>query len=143
LQRVERIRATLNEAIEKGSNVKFSSRRQLGKARKDEDEDFGGSFPALDIMSDLTEVDVVGAAPNRDAYQHAPRKRLNRDGVAEWGGPVAPLTCVEHLFTRGVCQVRHNIVHGNKLDLNERDMKLTAGAHFVLESAISETKLLA
>jgi hypothetical protein len=59
LQRVEHIRATLNEAIEKGSNVKFSSRRPLGRARKDEDEDFGGSSPSLDIMSDLSEVDVV------------------------------------------------------------------------------------
>jgi len=27
-----------------------------------------------------------------------PRKRINRDGVAQWGDPVAPLTSVEHLF---------------------------------------------
>jgi hypothetical protein len=60
LQRVERIRATLNDAIEKGSNVRFSSRRHLGKVRKDEEEeDSGGSFPSLDIMSDLAELDVV------------------------------------------------------------------------------------
>jgi hypothetical protein len=72
-----------------------------------------------------------------------PRKRLNRNGVAQWGDPVGPLTSVEHLFTRGVCQVRHNIVHGNKLDLNERDMNLIAGAQFVLEAAISEIQLFA
>jgi len=72
-----------------------------------------------------------------------PRKRLNVDGLAQWGAPVAPLTSVKHLFVHGVCQVRHNIVHGNKLDLNERDLRLIAGAHFVLESAISETRLLA
>ena len=72
-----------------------------------------------------------------------PRKRVNRDGMAQWGDAVAPLTRVEQLFTRGVCQVRHNIVHGNKLDLNERDIKLIAGAHFILKAAISETKLLA
>ena len=44
---------------------------------------------------------------------------------------------------RGVYQVRNNIVHGNKLHLNERDMKLIGGAHFILEAAISETDLLA
>jgi hypothetical protein len=72
-----------------------------------------------------------------------PRKRLNREGVAQWEDPVAPLMSTEHLFMRGVCQIRHNIVHGNKADLNERDMKLIAGAHFVLDSAITETQLLA
>ena len=70
-----------------------------------------------------------------------PRKRLNINGVAQWGEPVTPITCVEHLFTRGVCQVRHNIVHGNKLDLDERDVKLINGAHFVLQAAIAETQL--
>jgi hypothetical protein len=71
-----------------------------------------------------------------------PQICINRDGVAQWDDPVAPLTNVEHLFVRGVCQVRHNIVHGNKPDLKERDMKLIAGEQFVLEAAISETRLL-
>jgi hypothetical protein len=72
-----------------------------------------------------------------------PRRRLNINGSAQWGDPVAPLTCVEHLFTRGVCQVRHNIVHGNKLLLDERDVKLINGAHYVLEAAIGASQLLA
>jgi hypothetical protein len=59
LQRVERIRATLNEAIEKESNVKFTSRRALGRAGRDDDEDFGESFPSLDLMSDLSQVDAM------------------------------------------------------------------------------------
>jgi hypothetical protein len=82
------------------------------------------------------------ASATKALISEPPRKRINRNGVAQWGDPVAPLTSVEHLFVRGVCQVRHNIVHGNKLDLNERDMKLIAGAHFVLDAAISETSLL-
>jgi hypothetical protein len=72
-----------------------------------------------------------------------PRRRINVNGSAQWGEPVAPIACVEHLFTRGVCQVRHNIVHGNKLVLNERDMKLISGAYYVLEGAIAESRLLA
>jgi hypothetical protein len=72
-----------------------------------------------------------------------PRRRLNINGSAQWGDPVAPLTCVEHLFARGVCQVRHNIVHGNKLLLDERDVKLINGAHYVLEAAIAESQLFA
>ena len=72
-----------------------------------------------------------------------PRRRLNRNGVAQWSDQIAPITNVEQLFSRGVCQVRHNIVHGNKLDLNERDVKLIAGAHHVLEASIAKTHLLA
>jgi hypothetical protein len=88
--------------------------------------------------------EAIRSAPATETLiSEPPRKRVNRDGVAQWGDAVAPLTSVEQLFMCGVCQVRHNIVHGNKLDLNERDMKLIAGAHFVLEAAISETQLLA
>ena len=82
------------------------------------------------------------ASATETLINEPPRKRINRHGVAQWGDPVAPLTSVEHLFMRGVCQVRNNIVHGNKLDLNARDRKLVAGAHFVLEAAVSETGLL-
>jgi len=70
-----------------------------------------------------------------------PGKRLNIKGSAQWSDPADPITCVEHLFTRGVCQVRHNIVHGNKQDLGERDMKLIGGAHYILRAAIAETDL--
>jgi hypothetical protein len=59
LLHVEHIRATLNEAIENGNHVRFSSRRQIGKDRRDDNEDFGGSFPSLDIMSDLSGLDVI------------------------------------------------------------------------------------
>jgi hypothetical protein len=59
LQRVERIRATLNEAVEKESNVKFTSHRALGRAGRDDDEDFGEGFPSLDLMSDLSQVDTM------------------------------------------------------------------------------------
>jgi hypothetical protein len=70
-----------------------------------------------------------------------PGKRLNVNGSAQWGGPVDPIASVEHLFTRGVCQVRHNIVHGNKQDIGERDMKLIGGAHYILRAAIAEADL--
>lgn len=86
--------------------------------------------------------EAMRAVPLTETLINAPpRKRLNRGGAAQWGDPVAPLTSVEQLFTRGVCQVRNNIVHGNKLGLDERDMKLIVGAHYVLEAAICEAQL--
>jgi hypothetical protein len=61
LEAVERIRATLNGAIEARSGVAFTARRQLpgSAADDDETEDFGAKLPSVDIMSDLSEVDVV------------------------------------------------------------------------------------
>jgi hypothetical protein len=58
---VERIRATLNAAIEAGSGVMFTARRQLpsSSAEDDEPEGFGAKLPSVDIMSDLSEVDAV------------------------------------------------------------------------------------
>src|SRR5262249_2920202 len=50
-----------------------------------------------------------------------------------------PITDVFHLFRRGVCQVRNNIVHGEKyVDLaTPRDDALVTEAHYVLEQAIA------
>jgi len=50
-----------------------------------------------------------------------------------------PITDVVQLFTRGVCQVRNNIVHGEKyVDLaTPRDDALVIGANRVLELAIA------
>jgi hypothetical protein len=71
-----------------------------------------------------------------------PRKRLNQDGRAEWGETFAPIACVADLFLLGVCQVRHNLVHGNKQELNERDQALISEAYHVLETAIERSQLL-
>jgi hypothetical protein len=59
---VEHIRSILNSAIDRGGNVVFSSRRLSRRNEKEEDEqdeDFGGGFPSLDIMSNVSEIDVV------------------------------------------------------------------------------------
>jgi hypothetical protein len=62
LAAVDRIRSTLNAVIEQGGNVIFSSRRLSRRNENEEDEqdeDFGGGFPSLDIMSNVSEMDVV------------------------------------------------------------------------------------
>lgn len=71
-----------------------------------------------------------------------PRKRINRDGTAVWGEPPRPLETVEQLFIKGACAVRANLVHGNKLELNERDQRLIAESCAVLELAIARSKRL-
>jgi hypothetical protein len=50
-----------------------------------------------------------------------------------------PIADVVELFLRGVCQVRNNIVHGEKYveDGSKRDDDLVQGANFVLEQAIN------
>ena len=61
LAAVERIRAALNTAIEKGSGIGFTARRQPPGTSSDDDEpdDFAAKLPSVDIMSDLSEVDAV------------------------------------------------------------------------------------
>jgi hypothetical protein len=62
LAAVDRIRSTLNAVIEQGGNVIFSSRRlsrRNGNEEDERDEDFGGGFPSLDIMANVSEMDVV------------------------------------------------------------------------------------
>lgn len=75
LDAVEKIRATLNSMIEKGSRIGFSNRR-LVEGRVDEEgdgeeNDPAISFPSIDIMSDLREVDVIFCDDrmlNKDAF---------------------------------------------------------------------------
>jgi hypothetical protein len=54
-----------------------------------------------------------------------------------------PIRGIADLFLRGVCQVRNNIVHGEKyIDLaTPRDDALVREAHWVLEQAITQHKL--
>jgi hypothetical protein len=62
LAAVERIRATLNASIEAPrSSIGFTARRQLpSTATEDEEpEGFGAKLPSVDIMSDLSGVDLV------------------------------------------------------------------------------------
>lgn len=92
-------------------------------------------------LSDNFLVSMRDFPATEELINRPPRRRMNIDGIAQWGPPVAPITTNENLITRGVCQVRHNIVHGNKLDLDERDMKLIDGATYVLRAAIAETLL--
>lgn len=49
-----------------------------------------------------------------------------------------PITSVTELFLRGVCQVRDNLVHGEKYvrESRKRDDDLVRDAHWVLEEAI-------
>ena len=59
---VDRIRTALNAAIEKGSNIKFSSRRLANAANRKEEGDEGSrsaAFPSFDILSDLTGIDAI------------------------------------------------------------------------------------
>src|SRR5262249_17424459 len=53
---VERIRATLHAAIEANTGLGFTARRQITAT---DDEEVGAKLPSMDIMSDLSEVDVV------------------------------------------------------------------------------------
>ncbi|SFJ32621.1 HTH domain-containing protein [Bradyrhizobium sp. cf659] len=59
LSTVERIRSTLNAAIESQSGLSFTARRQLPSAAGDEEQNVGEKLPSVDIMSDLSEVDAV------------------------------------------------------------------------------------
>jgi hypothetical protein len=51
-----------------------------------------------------------------------------------------PINNVAELFVRGVCQVRHNIVHGEKFMFQDevRDHALVREAHWVLQQAIAQ-----
>jgi hypothetical protein len=52
----------LNAAIEKSSNIRFTSRRLANAANQKEEGDDGGpsaAFPSFDILSDLTDIDAI------------------------------------------------------------------------------------
>lgn len=63
----------------------------------------------------------------------------NFGGVTDWA-KVTPIFNVESLFLNGVCQVRHNLVHGNKFigaeKDRDRDTTLVREASSVLQLAI-------
>lgn len=84
-------------------------------------------------------IKASGVAPT--LINEPPRRRLNQDGQAQWEERVAPIGCVEDLIVKGVCQVRHNLVHGNKAELNERDLVLIGEACKVMEIAAREAGL--
>ncbi|MCG2632980.1 hypothetical protein L6654_41135 [Bradyrhizobium sp. WYCCWR 13023] len=83
------------------------------------------------------EVNQAGIAP--ELIAEPPRKRLNRDGTAEWSDKPKPLVNVEQLFIKGVCAVRANLVHGNKIELNDRDQRLIGESYAVLELAATRS----
>ncbi|MEZ2142262.1 hypothetical protein AAE026_08140 [Bradyrhizobium sp. DN5] len=58
---VDRIRAALHAAIEKGTSIRFTGRRLAGTTDDDEAGDGGPSaaFPSIDILTDLTDIDAV------------------------------------------------------------------------------------
>jgi hypothetical protein len=61
LTTVERIRATLNAGLEKGSVV-FSTRRMSRRDdAADDDEEDGTNFPTMDILSNLSDMDAIAA----------------------------------------------------------------------------------
>jgi hypothetical protein len=65
-----------------------------------------------------------------------PRRRMNQGGHAAWGPPSAPISDVKALIIRGVRQVRNNLGHGNKPDLDGRDLRLITEAEAVLRLGI-------
>lgn len=83
----------------------------------------------------FTEVRDSGAAATLIAE---PPRVLMRDSMRFEPDAPAPITDVVELFTRGVCQVRHNYIHGEKFvdeARAERDAALVREALAVLECA--------
>ena len=88
----------------------------------------------------FAEVSQTGIAA--ELIAQPPRKRLNQGGGAVWDEQPSPLENVEQLFVKGVLAVRANQVHGNKIDLNERDQRLLTEANAVLELASARSERL-
>jgi len=57
-----------------------------------------------------------------------------------------PIGGIDAIFTRGICKVRHNLVHGEKFIVSgagwDRDVKLVTQALLILEKAASESEAL-
>jgi hypothetical protein len=68
-----------------------------------------------------------------------PEVFANLGDKTDWEG-VAPIGNVQMLFLNGVCQVRHNLIHGNKFigseKDRERDVTLVREALAVLQLAV-------
>jgi hypothetical protein len=125
LNAVERIRATLNAALEKG-NVVFSSRRVLSrdeKGRIDQDDDIGPNMPSLDIMSDVSAIDAVVCD---DRY-------LNKEPFWSDGSRRVPCACTLEIIlalnNRGVIseQQKHGFLH-----------TLREGGYYTVPADVSE-----
>lgn len=110
---VENIRSSLNAAIERGVQVKFSSRKPLESAESDEsgveERDPNAAFPTIDIMSDLTGVDVVICDD----------RMLNKEAVWSDGKRRVPcantLDFLDALNVRGRISERQKFAHLHKL----------------------------
>jgi hypothetical protein len=68
-----------------------------------------------------------------------PRKRMSAG--SKWlPDQPPPIQTTEELFRRGVCQVRHNLAHGEKFNVTgdgwERDLTLVTQSLWVLEQAV-------
>jgi hypothetical protein len=79
----------------------------------------------------------VSGQRGADTLITEPPRALHRDG--SWLPKIQqPIDGTVDLFVRGVCQVRHNIVHGEKFIVSEgaRSCRLVKEAHWVLKEAI-------
>lgn len=80
-----------------------------------------------------------------DTLVGEPPRRLMNQGL-EWQPAFSPpIENVLDLFTRGICQVRHNLAHGEKFDVTgsgwDRDIALVTQALWTLERALERSPL--
>ena len=72
-----------------------------------------------------------------------PRRRM-KDGLRFQPDKPPAIGTTEQLFQRGVCQVRHNLSHGDKFDVSgagwDRDVALVTESLWVLKSALEWNK---
>ncbi|WKA27961.1 HTH domain-containing protein [Bradyrhizobium roseum] len=108
LNSVERIRTTLNAALDKGS-VSFSSRRISRRESTDSDDDEPSvSFPSLDILSNLSDIDAIAAD---DRF-------LNKE--AAWSDGSSRIPCVSTLEIIAALNSRGIISESQKYSLLNR-----------------------
>jgi hypothetical protein len=123
LSAVERIRVTLNAGLEKG-NVVFSARRMRRRGETiDVDDEIGFSFPSLDILSNLSEMDAIAVD---DRF-------LNKEAV--WNDGSRHVPCVGTLEILLVLNNRGLISEAQKYALLHR---LREGGYYTVPTDVSE-----
>jgi hypothetical protein len=84
--------------------------------------------------------DEISASKKARTLIDEPPRKLMADGLTWSPERPTPLKNVRELFVRGVCQVRNNLVHGEKHALSHRDNDLILQASLILRAAIKGSK---
>jgi hypothetical protein len=123
LSAVDRIRATLNVGLEKGS-ITFSARRTRRRDDTvDADDEMSFSFPSLDILSNLSEIDAVAVDD----------RLLNKESA--WNDGSRHVPCVSTLEILLALNSRGIISESQKYTLLHR---LREGGYYTVPTDVSE-----